>query len=275
MRLATLAGAIVLLASTGPGAPAAATKASPPLRVCADPNNLPFSNRVGEGFENRLAAMLAADLRTTLEYSWWPQRRGFVRHTLDAGECDVIMGVPTLVDGVQTTAAYYQSSYVFVAPRHRRLQLRSLDDRKLRTLRIGVQLIGDDFANSPPAHALSARGIVRNVVGYSVLGDYSQPNPPARIVEAVVRGEIDAALVWGPVAGYFAARQRLPLDVTLVSPQADSPSLPFTFGISLAVRRGDLARLRTLDEFLVRRHQEVERLLDAYYVPRVATGGGS
>lgn len=276
MRLVALAGAIVLFASTGPGEPAATPPAAPtPLRVCADPNNLPFSNRVGEGFENRLAAMLAADLRTTLEYAWWPQRRGFVRNTLDAGQCDVIMGMPTLVEGVQTTAAYYRSSYVFVAPRHRRLQLRSLDDRKLHRLRIGVQLVGDDFANSPPAHALSARGIVRSVVGYSVLGDYSQPNPPARIVEAVARGEIDAALVWGPVAGYFAARQPLPLDVTPVSPQADSPGLPFTFGISLAVRRGDLARLRTLDEFLVRRHREVERLLDAYHVPRVATGGGS
>jgi mxaJ protein len=276
VRLVALAGAIVLLASTGPGVRSATRPEAPgPLRVCADPNNLPFSNRVGEGFENRLAAMLAADLRTTLEYWWWPQRRGFVRNTLEAGHCDVIMGVPTRVDGVQTTAAYYESSYVFVAPRHRRLQLRSLDDQNLRTLRIGVQLVGDDFANSPPAHALSARGIVSNVVGYSVLGDYSQPNPPARIVEAVARGEIDAALVWGPVAGYFAARQPLPLDVTPVSPPADSAELPFTFGISLAVRHGDTARLRTLDEFLVRRHRDVERLLDAYHVPRATPRDGT
>src|SRR4051812_30877951 len=140
------------------------------LRVCADPNNLPFSNQAREGFENALASLLAKDRGARLEYTWWAQRRGFLRSTLNAGACDVVMGVPPGLDGVRTTAPYYRSTYVFTTRRDRQLHLASLDDPRLRRLRIGVQMIGDDFANSPPAHALSARGLVANVVGYSVYG---------------------------------------------------------------------------------------------------------
>jgi mxaJ protein len=156
---------------------------SPPsrvLRVCADPNNLPYSNRAGEGFENRIAELLAADRHASLDYTWWPQRRGFVRNTLNTGACDVVMGVPAALELTSTTRPYYRSSYMFVSRRDRRLGLHSFDDPRLRELRIGVQMIGDDFANSPPAHALSSRGIVRNVVGYSVYGDYAQPRPCRR-----------------------------------------------------------------------------------------------
>jgi mxaJ protein len=247
---------------------AAAQGARPLLRVCADPNNLPFSNDRGDGFENHLAQMLAADLGARIQYTWWAQRRGYIRHTLDAGTCDMVMGVPARLERVTTTRPYYRSTYVFVAPRRRHLGLASFDDPRLRRLRIGVQMIGDDFNNSPPAHALSSRGIVANVVGYSVLGDYSQPSPPARIVEAVARGDVDAAVVWGPLAGYFATRQRVPLDLTPVSPRSDGPSLPFTFDISMAVRRGDDVRRRTLDEFVQRRRVEIDKLLDGFGVPR-------
>jgi mxaJ protein len=116
--------------------------------------------------------------------------------------------------------------------------------------------------------------LVQNIVGYSVLGDYSQPNPPARIVEAVARGDIDVALVWGPVAGYFASRQAVPLAVTPLPPQADSPALPFSFAISMAVRSGDSARRAALDRFIAAHHREIDRLLDLYAVPRVAPKGG-
>jgi quinoprotein dehydrogenase-associated probable ABC transporter substrate-binding protein len=243
---------------------------TPPLRVCADPNNLPFSNDRGEGFENELAEMIAAETGARVEYTWWAQRRGFVRNTLRAGECDVLMGVPAGYELARTTRPYYRSSYVFVARRDRSLHLRSLDDERLRDLRIGVQMIGDDFSNSPPAHALSARGIVRNVVGYSVLGDYSQPNPPARIVDAVSSGEIDAALVWGPVAGYFARRAPVPLELTTIAPSDVSPTRPFVFDISMAVRQGDTGRLATLENFIERRRDDIDRLLDDYGVPRLA-----
>jgi mxaJ protein len=256
------------------GAADVASQPDQTLRVCADPNNLPFSNARGDGFENRLAEMIAADTGSRVSYTWWAQRRGFIRNTLNAAECDVVIGVPTRLENVETTRPYYRSTYVFIAPRRRHLGLTSFDDPRLRRLRIGVQMVGDDFANTPPAQALSARGVVQNVVGYSVVGDYSQPNPPARIVEAVARGDIDAAVVWGPLAGYFAARQPIPLDLTPVSPQADSPNRPFVFDMSMAVRRGDDARRKALDSFIVRHRGAIDRLLDGYGVPRVSSRGG-
>ena len=243
------------------------------LRVCADPNNLPFSNDRSEGFENRLAAMLAEDLGMRLEYTWWAQRRGFVRNTLGAGECDVLMGVPTRFELARTTRPYYRSTYVFVSRRDRNLRISSLDDERLKHLRVGVQMIGDDFTNSPPAHALSARGVVQNVIGYSVLGDYSQPNPPARVVEAVAGGDVDVAVVWGPLAGYFAQRQSAPLDLSAVTPEMDTPFRPFAFDISMAVRRGDGERHRQLEDFIIRRRAEIDRLLADYGIPRTDVRG--
>jgi mxaJ protein len=266
---------LIVTAAAVAGLAFAAAWREPPsqaFRVCADPNNLPFSNDRGEGFENRLAEMAAHDLGMRVTYTWWAQRRGFLRNTLNAGACDVVVGAPSHLERTATTRPYYRSTYVFVAPRRRHLALGSFDDPALRRLRIGVQMIGDDFANSPPAHALSSRGIISNVVGYSVMGDYSQPNPPARIVEAVARGEVDAAVVWGPLAGYFATRQGEPLDLTPVTPYAD-PHLPFTFDISMAVRPGDNQRRQLLDDFIVRRRAAIDALLDEYHVPRVDDRG--
>jgi mxaJ protein len=237
------------------------------LRVCADPNNLPFSNDRGEGFENALAGMVAADLGLPLEYTWWPQRRGFVRNTLQAGACDLVMGVPSGYELALTTRPYYRSTYVFVSRRDRGLRLGSLDDPRLRRLSIGVQLIGDDFANSPPAHALASRGMVRNIVGYSVLGDYSRPNPPAAIVEAVARGDVDAAVAWGPLAGYFAGLSAVALDLAPVSPEIDLPFLPFVFDISMAVRREDTGLRDRLDAFIGTERARIDALLARYRVP--------
>ena len=239
------------------------------LRVCADPNNLPYSNRAGEGFENRLAELLAADRGARLEYTWWAQRRGFVRNTLQAGACDVVIGVPTRFEPVRTTHPYYRSTYVFTERRDRPSPIGSLDDPRLRDLKIGVQMIGDDFTNTPPAHALANRGLVRNVVGFPVYGDYSQPGPLSAIVTAVDRGDIDAAVVWGPVAGYFARTSAHPLRLTAVTPRSDSPALPFVFDISMGVRAGDAALHAELEQFIARRRPDIDRILDAYGVPRV------
>jgi quinoprotein dehydrogenase-associated probable ABC transporter substrate-binding protein len=239
------------------------------LRVCADPNNLPFSNERGEGFENKLAEMLAADLHERLEYTWWAQRRGFFRNTLKAGVCDVVLGVPSSFELAATTAPYYRSTYVFVYRKDRGLHVRSFDDAVLHDVKVGVQLVGDDGADTPPVHALSARGVINNVRGYTLYGDYKEPNPPARIVEAVAKGEVDVAVAWGPLAGYFAPRQRVPLEVVPVSPQFDLPFLPFVYDISMGVRRGDEDLRQQLEGFLERRHDEIERILDEYGVPRV------
>jgi mxaJ protein len=239
------------------------------LRVCSDPNNLPFSNERQEGFENELASMLAREMGARLEYTWWAQRRGFFRNTLNAGRCDVVMGVPTSFELSWTTRPYYRSTYVFVTRRASRFKISSFDDPQLQKLTIGVQLIGDDGANTPPAHALAARGIIRQVRGYPVYGNYSQANPPARIIEAVAKGDVDVAVAWGPMAGYFASREPSTLVVTPVSPQVDLPFLPFVFDIGMGVRRGDTGRLDLLNRFIETHQAEISRLLARYGVPIV------
>ena len=243
--------------------------AAAPLRVCADPNNLPFSNARGEGFENRIAQLIARDLGTTVSYYWFAQRRGFVRNTLNANHCDVIIGVPSSFELALTTRPYYRSTYVFVTRRDRKLSIDSFDDPRLKKLKIGVQMIGDDYTSSPPAHALANRGIVRNVAGYMVYGDYAEESPTRRIVEAVAKGEVDVSAVWGPTAGYFIRKSRVPLVATPVNPQIDVPFLPFVFDIAMAVRRGDTALRDRLDAVLARREKEIDAILREYGVPRV------
>lgn len=238
------------------------------LRVCADPNNLPYSNQAGEGFENRIAALLASDSGATLQYTWWAQRRGFVRHTLKAHACDVLIGVPSGFDLALTTIPYYRSTYVFVTRRDRRLRLASFDDPRLAHLRIGVQMIGDDGTNTPPAHELSRRGLIANVVGYEVYGDYARPNPTANIMYAVEQQTIDAAVVWGPQAGFFARSSPTPLVLTPV----DSPgrgSLPLAFDMSMGVRHGDATRRDALNDFLRRRRGDIQAILAGYGIPRL------
>jgi len=242
------------------------------LRVCADPNNLPFTNRRLQGFENELAALVARDMVATVRYTWWAERRGFIRNTLNAGLCDVVMGVPSSFDLARVTRPYYRSTYVFLSRKDRRLGVRTFDDPVLRHLKIGVQIIGDDYANSPPAHAFTKRGIVGNLIGYTVYGDYREDSPPARIVRAVAAGDVDLAVVWGPLAGYFAPRQRVPLQMVPVSPQIDLPFLPFVYDISMAVRRSDAALQQELDGILEKRRPEIDAILGRFGVPRVGRG---
>ena len=258
--------AVLLLA-----APACGSAARPArvLRVCADPNNLPFSNQREEGFENRLAKLIATELSASVRYTWWPQRRGFIRNTLAAGKCDLVMGMTTGAERMLTTTPYYRSTYVFVFRKDRHLAVKSLDDPALHTLRIGVQLVGDDYANTPPVHALSRRGISGNLVGFSVFGDYSQENPPARIIDAVISRDVDLAVAWGPLAGYFAKRSPVALEIVPVSPAVDPSGLRFTFDISLAVRTGDVALKQELEGVLERKRSDIDRILKDYGVPLV------
>lgn len=239
------------------------------LRVCADPNNLPFSNRAGEGFENRLVALVARDLGATVRYTWWAQRRGNVRETLNAGLCDLIPGVAAGLEMLATTRPYYNSAYVAVTRADRNLDIRSFDDPRLRDLRIGVQMIGDDFSNTPPAHALTRRGLIGNVRGYMVYGDYSQPSPQAPIIEAVARGEVDVAFVWGPVAGYFAARQPVPLQTHLLDAEDARSELPMAFSVAMGLRRSDERLKREIEQVLGRRQVEIRQILAEYRVPTV------
>jgi quinoprotein dehydrogenase-associated probable ABC transporter substrate-binding protein len=240
---------------------------SPALRVCADPNNMPFSNARGAGFENKLAELIARDLGRRVDYFWWPQRRGMVREALDAERCDVIMGVPAGYGLALTTAPYYRSTYVFVQRRDRAPAIRSLDDPRLRAMRIGLHFIGDGKNEPPPAHALARRGIVSNVVGYSIYGNYASADPPARLIDGVAKGEVDIAIAWGPLAGWFARHEPVPLAVRPLAPPEDGPGRSFAFAIAMGVRRGDTALRDSLDAALARRHADVHRLLERYGVP--------
>ncbi len=236
------------------------------LRVCADPNNLPFSDAAGEGFENRLAELVARDLGQEVSYTWHAQRRGFIRETLNAGLCDVVMGVPQL-DMLLTTRPYYRSTYVFVTRADSDLRFSSIEDDELRRLKIGVHLIGDDGANTPPAHALGEQGIVDNLRGYTIYGDYREEAPPSRLITAVADGEVDVAAVWGPLGGYFARRSAVPLRVVPITDTADFLPLVFQYSISMGVRRDDTALRDRLDEVIMAERDTIHTLLESYGVP--------
>jgi quinoprotein dehydrogenase-associated probable ABC transporter substrate-binding protein len=265
LRAIFLSGALVLTGLLTGAAPAT------PLRVCADPNNLPFSNERREGFENRIAELVGRDLHRPVAYTWAPEWRGFVRKTLGAGRCDVVLGIPASSDRVLATRPYYTSTYVFLSRRDRGLDIRSLDDPRLRHLRIGIHFVGDDYVNPPPAHALARRHIVDNVVGYSLYGNYARPNPPADLVRAVARREVDLAIIWGPFAGYFAPRTGVPMRIDPVTPALDPPGLRFTFAIAAGVRPADTALRTAIDGALARRQGDIARVLRRYGVPLVST----
>jgi mxaJ protein len=255
------------VAALQPSASSAAETDS--LRVCADPNNLPFSNRAGEGFENKLAEMVAQNFGKAVVYTWWAQRRGFIRHTLKAGDCDLVMGVPAQYDLVEATRPYYQSTYVFVSQTARDLQLSAIDDPQLRSLAIGVHLIGDDGNNTPPAHALGQQGIIDNVRGFMIYGDYREPAPPARLIEAVEHGEIDVAAAWGPLAGYAAKTSNVPLTITPIVADDRFAPQQFQFDIAMGVRKGDYAFRDRLNDFIAQHRAQIAALLQSYGVPLV------
>ena len=256
-----------LVAFLALGCATVAYAATATLRVCADPNNLPFSNRAQRGFENQLADMVAHDLGMTVSYYWFPQRSKFFKETLNAGKCDVVMGLPTNIDVANTTVPYYHSSYVFVSRRDRHLNVKSMDDPRLHQLRIGVHVTGDEEDNLPPVNALIRRGIVRNIVGYNIYGNLDEKNPPADLIRAVADKKVDIAIAWGPMAGYFAKHSPVPLQVTPVDVVSPNPNIPFTFAISMGVRRGDSVLLDRLNTEIQQHRARIHQLLESYGVP--------
>jgi len=237
------------------------------LVVCADPNNMPFSNRAGQGFENRIAALVARDLGRPLSYVWWAQRRGYVRNTLGEEKCDIWPGVASGVEMVATTRPYYRSSYMFVTRADKPLGGLTLDDPRLKSLSIGVQMVGNDAMNTPPAHAMASRGLIGNVHGYMVYGDYQQPDPSSAIVRAVAEGEVDVALVWGPLAGYFVRHSTVPLRLEKVTPWLDGAQWPMTYDISMGVRRDEPALRARVEDVLEREAPAIAAILGDYGVP--------
>lgn len=263
MRRISLVAAVLTLASFAAHAGT--------LRVCSEPNNLPFSNRAGQGFENRIANLVARDLGDTVEYTWALQNDRFIKHTLDAHKCDVMMGVSAGMDDVLTTRPYYASTYVFVSRKRDHLAVASLADPKLKTLKIGVHLIGDD--PTPPTMALGQEGIVNNVLGYMIYGDFAKPNPPARLIEAVEKKDVDIAAVWGPLGGYFAKDSPVVLQVTPITGTQRFAPLRFQFAIAMGVRRNDIATRDKLNAVIMREQYAIRNILRSYGVPLVALKG--
>jgi len=238
-----------------------------PLRVCADPDNLPYSRRDESGFENRIARVLAAQLERPLSFHWQPLQRGFVRKTLGSGLCDLLVGVPADFERVLATRPYYRSSYVFVQRAEASPPLRSFDDPRLSGLRIGVQLVGDDLAATPPGYALARAGAVANVTGYPVHGEGPAA---ARMVQALAEGRLDAALVWGPQAGWHAGHSPVPLTVALAHAPAGLAA-PFEFSIAMGVRREDRALRDDIQAAIDHSRSRIDAILRDYAVPRTDT----
>lgn len=243
--------------------------AAAPLRVCADPNNLPFSNRQQQGFENQIAALIARDMGTSVTYYWFRQGESFFEKTLDRGVCDVVMSVPTGMQGTATTHPYYRSGYVFVTRKDRNLSIGSFDDPRLRTLKIGVHVLGEEDDSLPPVQAFTSRGLVRNLVGFSIFGNLNEENPPSDLIRAVADGQVDMAVAWGPMAGYFAQQSKVPLLLTPVGSDDMHPYLPFAFDIGIGVREQDVALRQKLDAELSRRQAEIQQILRTYGVPQM------
>jgi mxaJ protein len=248
------------LADEAKGAPKADAK--PAFRVCGDPSNLPFSNEKREGIENKIADVIAKDLGLPLEYTWWPHQRGVVKRVLNTGRCDVMLGIPKGYDPVLWTRPYYRTGYAMAYRKDRGLKLHSLDDPQLKTLKIGVQV------NTPPHEALAQHGIpADNIVGYQLMFDsnFHAEDYPGKEIEELIAGQIDVALVWGPIAGYFAKKKGAPIEVVLLEePAAGSP---FAFDISMGVKKNNKELKARLEDSIARKRGEITRILEEFGVP--------
>jgi mxaJ protein len=242
--------------------PAPAATPSHVLRVCGDPNNLPFSNDKLQGIENKIATVVAVDLGMTVAYTWWPHQRGVVKRVLNTGVCDVMLGIPKGYDLVLWTRPYYRTGYVIAYRKDHGIKVSSLDDPQMKTLKVGVQV------NTPPHDALGQRGIADNVVGYQLMFDsnFHAEDYPGKLVEDLISGTIDVGLVWGPIAGYFAAKKAAPLEIVLLEDRPESTDR-FAFDISMGVKKGNTVLKDKLEQAIAHRHAEIEHILTEFGVP--------
>ncbi|HKO17652.1 MAG TPA: quinoprotein dehydrogenase-associated putative ABC transporter substrate-binding protein [Acidobacteriaceae bacterium] len=235
-----------------------AESANAPLRICADPDNPPYSVRDGSGFDNRIAVVIAKQLGRKPVFVWARERRGFIREQFNKNACDVLMGVPVGMRSVMTTQPYYRSTYVFVTRAQDRLQLASFSDPKLDHRRIGLQIMEEDL--SPPSLPLIRSGHAGQLVGFESFGAHA-----ANIVSAVADHRVDVAVVWGPLAGFYAAR-RGGLVLKPVAPQVDA-GIPFTFALAVGVHKSDVRLREQIDEAIRAKKDAITAILTSYHVP--------
>jgi quinoprotein dehydrogenase-associated probable ABC transporter substrate-binding protein len=230
------------------------------LRVCADPRDLPFSNEAGEGFENKIAALLAHKLGKTLAYEYYPGATGFVRNTLNAHRCDVIMGIPQGDDIVQGTNPYYRTSYALISRQGADLEsIESLEDPRLQGKRIGI------IAGTPPATNLAVNGLLENVKSYPLVVDTRFDAPASLMIGDLEGGRIDAALLWGPIAGYLAKHAKTPMKVTPLVNETSGPRMIYRIG--MGVRHSDQDWKRLLNKLIIENRAEINAILASYGVP--------
>jgi mxaJ protein len=246
----------------------AVAAAAPPLRICADPDNLPFSNRAEQGFDNRIAILIAHTLGRTPQFIWARSRRGFLREEFERGACDVLMGAPVGMHGVASTDPYYRSTYVFVTPKREHVQIASFDDPHLKERRIGLQVLEENYA--PPSLPLIREGHAAQLVGFNSFGTRN-----AEIVRAVADGRVGTAVVWGPIAGYFTRSQHLPLTLTPVSPSVDVSGVPFSYSLGIALHKQDAALRLALNAALRKSQTRIQGILAEYNVPTLSFGKGA
>jgi quinoprotein dehydrogenase-associated probable ABC transporter substrate-binding protein/PQQ-dependent catabolism-associated CXXCW motif protein len=229
------------------------------LRVCADPANLPYSNQAGEGFENKIAELLAKKLGREIAYTWFPQSVGFVRSTLGAGRCDLVIGVATTNELMQNSNPYYRSGYVLVQRAAADRKASSLHDPVLEDLKIGA------VARTPPVTLLAQRGLLDHLRPYQLVVDTRYESPGRQMVEDVASGQIDAGVLWGPIAGYWAQRQAVPLEITPLV--GEDQGVRLDFRISMGMRRNEPDWKRQINELLAANQDEITAILLDYSVP--------
>jgi quinoprotein dehydrogenase-associated probable ABC transporter substrate-binding protein len=230
------------------------------LRVCADPRNLPFSNEKGEGFENKLAELFAAKLQKKLDYMYFPQASGFVRVTLGAHRCDVIMGFPQGDDLVQGTNPYYRTAYALIAGQGSGLEdVDTLEDARLKGKHLGV------IAGTPPATNMAVAGLMANTKPYPLMIDTRVDSSAEAMIDDLNKGDIDAGILWGPMAGFYAKKSNPPLHVTPLVKETKGPQLVYRIG--MGVRRADQNWKRQLNRLIGENQGDINKILLDYGIP--------
>ena len=230
------------------------------LRVCADPRNLPFSDQKGEGFENKLAELFAAKLQKKIDYTYYPQATGFVRMTLGAHRCDVIMGFPQGDDLVQGTNPYYRTAYALISKQGSDLNgVAELNDARLKGKHIGI------VAGTPPATNMAANGLMGSAKPYPLMIDTRVDSSAEAMINDLNKGDIDAAILWGPMAGFYAKKSAPPLHVTPLVKEKTGPQLVYRIG--MGVRRSDQNWKRLLNRLIQENQPEINQILIGYGVP--------
>jgi quinoprotein dehydrogenase-associated probable ABC transporter substrate-binding protein len=237
------------------------------LRVCADPDNMPFSNRQGEGFENKLAEMIADDFQQQLSYAWFPEVHGGMPTPYSNRDCDIVMGYAQGTELIEDTNPYYYTSYALIYRRDDAALQGAvrLSDPRLKGKQIGI------FARTPPATLLATNGLTSSAVPLEADTDWGSPVPARQIISLLAEKQIDAAILWGPIGGYYAKASHVPMEVVPLVNETAGPAM--IYGITMGVRPNEPQFKHRLNKFIAEHQEEINHLLLSYNVPLLEPDG--